>query len=92
MANKENVYQQDIKKEIERDVECYLEKSESEYLDLNEAARFIKVSKSTMQKLSCNRLLPVYKPAGGKVYFKKGKSLDEISRETMSAIQEGGNQ
>lgn len=42
-----------------------------EMLTVTEAADFMGISKSTLYKMSFNRDLPVYKPTGGRIYFKR---------------------
>jgi excisionase family DNA binding protein len=39
------------------------------YLSLEEAAVFLKLSKSFLYKLTMNRVIPHYKPNGKKIYF-----------------------
>jgi hypothetical protein len=53
--------------------------SEAEFLDLKETASFLKISISTMQKISANRLIPVYQPRNGKVYFKKAELIEYLN-------------
>ena len=50
----------------------------SEYLDTKEAASFLKVSISTIQKISASRIIPLYKPSNGKVYFLKQDLISYI--------------
>ncbi|WP_291073028.1 helix-turn-helix domain-containing protein [Empedobacter sp. UBA5987] len=54
------------------------------YISFKEAIDYLKVSKSTLYKLTSNREIEFYKPNGGKIYFKledldswinKGKKL-----------------
>lgn len=47
-----------------------------EMLTIDEAATFMGLSKSTLYKMSFNRTLPVYKPTGRKLYFKKDDVMD----------------
>lgn len=66
------------------------------FLTLKESANFLGISTSLMYKLSANKLIPKYKPAGT-VYFKiedliswieKGKinSADEIKADTEELL------
>ncbi|HEU5168314.1 MAG TPA: helix-turn-helix domain-containing protein, partial [Chitinophagaceae bacterium] len=68
-----------------------------QYLELGEAARFLKISRSTIQKISAARLIPVYKPNNGKVYFLhedlvkhieagRRKLWDEITAEGLGRV------
>ena len=60
----------------------------AEYLSLKEAACFLKISISKMQKMSANRLLPIFKPTNGKVYFSKTDLLNYISAGRICSQQE----
>lgn len=42
-----------------------------EILSLNEAAKFLKVSKSFIYKMTSQKLIPHYIPSGKKIFFKK---------------------
>jgi excisionase family DNA binding protein len=44
---------------------------DEEILSLNEAAKFLKASKSFMYKMTSQKLLPHFIPGGKKIYFKK---------------------
>jgi len=59
-----------------------------QYLDLRSAARFMFVSVSKLQKLSAKRVIPVYKPTNGKVYFKKQDLIDFIESGRQKSIYE----
>lgn len=59
-----------------------------QYLDLRSAARFLFVSVSKLQKLSAKRVIPVYKPTNGKVYFKKQDLIDFIESGRQKSIYE----
>ncbi len=59
-----------------------------EYLGMCEAARFLSVSISKLQKMSAKRIIPVYKPTGGKVYFKKQDLIDYIESGRQKSIYE----
>ncbi|HEV7331983.1 MAG TPA: helix-turn-helix domain-containing protein [Flavisolibacter sp.] len=50
------------------------------FLGLKESAQYLGLSPSSMQKISANRLIPVYKPKGGKVYF----LLDDLDQYVLS--------
>lgn len=51
------------------------------YLTIPEAAQFLKLSVSSIQKISASRKLPIYKPTNGKVYFLK----DDLAKFIASA-------
>ncbi len=58
------------------------------YLSMEDAARFLLVSKSKIQKMSASRIIPVYKPSGGKVYFKRQDLIDYIDSGKQMSINE----
>ena len=74
-----------IKEIIENDNRI---KINEEYLSLSEAASFLKISVSKMQKMSASRLIPLYKPSNGKVYFLKDDLLMYISAGRKSSKEE----
>jgi excisionase family DNA binding protein len=87
MTNLESLIQEALS-EI-RNVKAVLSKNvETQYFDLKEAADFLKISLSTMQKISANRLLPVYKPGNGKVYFLKQDLINYIEAGRKKSIEE----
>jgi hypothetical protein len=61
--------------------------SDSPYLDIKQTVEFLKVSKSQVEKISADRIIPVYKPAG-KVYFLKSDLLKYIEGGRMKSISE----
>ena len=75
---------------------CYAAK---EVLNLEEAANFLGVAKSTLYKMTHLNQLPYFKPAGKLIFFEKqklidwvrgakSKSVDEIKEEAAAKIQE----
>jgi excisionase family DNA binding protein len=61
---------------------------QDEYLTLAEAAKFLKVSLSTMEKVSASRMIPVYKPSGGKVYFKRQDLISYVNEGRLRSRKE----
>jgi len=72
-----------------------------EVLDVEEAARFTKLTESYLYKLTSRQEIPHYKPRGKKVYFKrteleswllqhKVKSSAEIKTEAGNHVAKGG--
>jgi excisionase family DNA binding protein len=68
-----------------------------EMLNSDEAASFLGLSKSSLYKLSFNRIIPVYRPTGKLIYFKRddlvnhlqqnrAMSMDEIEQEAINYI------
>lgn len=62
--------------------------SNTSYLSMEHAAKFLFVSVSKMEKISASRLIPVYKPTKGKVYFKKQDLIDYIESGRQKSIYE----
>ena len=61
---------------------CY---SAKEVLNLEEAACFLGIAKSTLYKMTHENRIPFYKPAGKLIYFEKSVLLDWIrSNRVMS--------
>ncbi len=61
---------------------CYPAK---EVLNLEEAASFLGIAKSTLYKMTHENRIPFYKPAGKLIYFEKSVLLDWIrSNRVMS--------
>ena len=63
--------------QYQQQIKALKEQIVNPFLSLAESARYLKVSLSTMEKISANRLIPVYKPFG-KVYFRKEDLLNYI--------------
>ena len=64
--------------------------SNDEFLTVNEAAAFLKTTPAYVRKLAFEHRLPVYKPLGGRLFFKKSEleELFETSRQaTRSELQ-----
>lgn len=60
-----------------------------DYLTLSQAALYLGISKSKMQKMSAGRALPVYKPtANGKVFFLKEDLEKYMAAGRCSSIYE----
>ncbi|HTK19198.1 MAG TPA: helix-turn-helix domain-containing protein [Mucilaginibacter sp.] len=64
------------------------QRPEKEMLTVSEAAEFMNVSKSTLYKMSFNRDVPVYKPTGRRVYFKREDLVKHITHNRVMSRQE----
>ena len=75
---------------------CYAAK---EVLNLEEAATFLGIAKSTLYKMTHENHLPYFKPSGKLIFFEKkalldwvrgakSKSVDEIKEEAAAKIME----
>ena len=71
----------------ERDSKEVIPEYEFGFCSLKEAAGFLKISKSKMQKMSASRVLPVYKP-DGKVFFKIQDLKDYMESGRQQSIRE----
>lgn len=71
---------------------------EKNVLTFNEACQYAGLSKSTMYKMTMNRIIKHSKPTGKRIYFKKEdldafltrnevSSIDEIKTEAESYVQ-----
>lgn len=69
--------------------------AENNYIGVAEAAQVLGVSRTYLYKLTCMRLIPFYKPRGGKLLFDKAELMEYIkgcrvtSREDMDAMVAG---
>ena len=64
---------------------CY---SAKEVLNLEEAANFLGIAKSTLYKMTHENRIPFYKPAGKLIYFEKSVLLEWIrSNRIMSEAE-----
>ena len=62
--------------------------SAKEVLNLEEAASFLGIAKSTLYKMTHENRIPFYKPAGKLIYFEKSVLLDWIrSNRIMSEAE-----
>lgn len=59
-----------------------------EMLTLDKTATFMGVSKSTLYKMSHNRDMPIYKPTGGRIYFKKDDLIEYIQSNRIMSKRE----
>ena len=63
-------------------------KQEPEFYSIQEASVFLKISKSTLYKLTANREIPFYQPNGKLIYFKKSDLFDWLSKNKRRTINE----
>lgn len=63
--------------------------SDEIFLTMKEAATYIKVSISKMQKISSSRIIPVYKPTGGKVYFRQSDLIKYLTQKVYYSHHPG---
>jgi excisionase family DNA binding protein len=75
------------------ELECKIQEQillTKEFIDLNEASKYLKLSKSTLYKLTSKGEITYYRPGGKKIYFyktdlhnwiRKGKILSIDNRE-----------
>ncbi len=69
----------EIRTEIQSLKEYIQNFNQNQYLSLCEAAKFLSISNSKMEKMSAARLIQVYKPSNGKVYFLKKDLIEYIN-------------
>lgn len=51
---------------------------ENKFMDVTEAAKFLGLSRAYLYKLTCARLIPYYKPRGGKMLFDRHELEDYV--------------
>jgi excisionase family DNA binding protein len=59
-----------------------------EMLTLDETASFMGVSKSMLYKMSSNRGIPIYKPTGKKLFFKREDILEFLTQNRVKSQKE----
>lgn len=66
-----------------------MNKSKEEVIPLNEAAEFLKVSKSCLYKKTSQKQVPYYKPPGCKqIYFRKSELEDWLLSNKIKTVAE----
>ena len=60
---------------------------QSEYLSLEEAAKFLKMSKSTLYKHTHRRTVPFYQPHGKLIVFKKSELQDWVEGKQTNNLK-----
>jgi excisionase family DNA binding protein len=65
-----------------------MKKSNEEIFSLNEAAKFLKASKSFLYKMTSQKLIPHYIPGGKKIYFKKSDLEDWLLKNRIPLSSE----
>ena len=70
-----------------------MKQTKGKALSLNEAAEFLKISKSSIYKKTSQKQIPYYKPPGcKKIYFLKKDLEDWIFCNKINSVTEIGNQ
>jgi len=71
---------------------CSLEEEQSEkgkeILSLNEAVKFLKLSKSFLYKMTSQKIIPHYIPGGKRIYFKKTDLEDWLLKNRIPPSSE----
>ena len=71
---------------------CSLEEEQrekrEEILSLNEAAMFLKASKSFLYKMTSQKLVPHYIPSGKKIYFRQSDLEDWLLKNRIPPTSE----
>lgn len=76
-----------LKNEIADLKELYTRQYNGEYIGMREAASFLKISISTMQKISAAKKVAKYKPHG-KVLFKKSDLMKYLIKSRVKGVNE----
>ncbi|MFD0751289.1 helix-turn-helix domain-containing protein [Mucilaginibacter calamicampi] len=57
-------------------------------LTVDEACSFMGMSKSTLYKMSSSNVIPLYKPTGGRIYFKRDDILEYMQQNRVKSQKE----
>ncbi len=60
----------------------------TDFMTSGELCQYLKISLSTVYKLSHRNVLPKYRPAGRKIYFLKSDVDQYLTRNRISSIDE----
>ncbi len=55
---------------------------------VDEACSFMGVSKSTLYKMSSSNAIPLYKPTGGRIYFKRDDIISYLQQNRIKSQKE----
>lgn len=61
---------------------------EKEIMSVNDLAEMLQLSKSAIYKLTFNRVIPFYKPAGKMMYFKHSEIMAWINKGRVEPANE----
>ena len=62
--------------------------SAKEMLTIDEAARYLEMSKSYLYIMTCKKQIPYYKPNGKRLYFKKTELNEWLQSNRVSSVNE----
>jgi len=65
-----------------------MKKDHEEILSLNEAAKFLKLSKSFLYKMTSQKIISHYIPGGKRIYFKKSDLEDWLLKNRIPTSSE----
>ncbi len=63
-----------------------MQKTQEEFLDLSQAALFLKLSKSKIYKMTMSREIKFFKPSGKKILFKKSDLVKFIESGEIKSL------
>ena len=63
-----------------------MQQSSEEFIDMNEAAKFLMVSKSSLYKCTMKRQINFFKPGGKKILFKKSDLVSFIEAGRIKSL------
>ena len=61
--------------------------TDENFLNIDEAAKFLGIQRSTLYKYTCFKIVPHYKP-GKKLYFVKSELIDWVKNSPVRTIDE----
>ena len=69
-------------------IESKLEAQNDEYMNLEETANYLDLSPAYLYKLTSRNQIPVYKPSGKKLFFKRSELNTWISSKRIASENE----
>ena len=70
------------------EVKSLLVRQNAEYIDIDEASRYLRLKKSYIYNLVYKNKIPFYKPSGKKLYFNKLELSQWITKSKTKTIKE----
>lgn len=65
---------------------------EKEFLNLEETANYLSLSKSKLYKLTSKKEIPHYKPSGKIIYFKRSEINEWVFKNKITSVEELENE
>ena len=85
--NKKMIQEQKIFKQLE-ELEKLTLLSAKEMLTIDEASKYLGMSKDYLYIMTCKKQIPYYKPNGKRLYFKKTELNEWLQRNRVTPVDE----